>query len=618
MMGRAPALVALLAWALCGSSRGQVPDESSLPLPASDSAQVVPAEPVLFAHDLFLLQLASRFCAASVGVNTGFPGPLGLTEDRLAERLPGMGFRRNGAPYQAGEYHWFGGDGEATGWMSDGSEWNVEALGFPYYGSNDPILNPPLGDSLFLLAAPLLSARPAQIVSWREPNRPDSLQAVALHTNGPDGFSHTGGRFRGPIGGGYEFDGQFYRDFSDGHLPAAASDGHALDFELRRRISNWPTRLRFRQVRGERALAFRWNAGTLRATHRYLLTDVEATAARPDEGGEWLLAAALRHEDQKLTNPLLSARREWFGRTLSAGASRLSPGSWTRNVSIRGTWRMKDAGLSLPEQKSLELAVEIYRTFSTVDVALTGAARSESDQDPLWRAAMAAAWRPAGRHRIVVAAGRSLEAPGLLRRLLPEAGSGNFSETGNPDLPTVLHESASVSWNFTGEAVRVVTLAATGRSRDLPVWQPVGGASSSFTPTPLERRYAGLSAVVAWQPLQGLSLSGGIDHLLENNWKSGGEPAYAPQDSWFADVRLRMVVPKSRAEIFPLASVRGARGGSLRGDYRTYSSGLDMRIKQLLIFWRIENLDDSDYRTGGAAQAYDRHFAYGFRWEFWN
>ncbi len=42
------------------------------------------------------------------------------------------------------------------------------------------------------------------------------------------------------------------------------------------------------------------------------------------------------------------------------------------------------------------------------------------------------------------------------------------------------------------------------------------------------------------------------------------------------------------------------------------------RIKQLSVFWRLGNLLDRDYRTGGAAFAYDRHYAYGFRWEFWN
>lgn len=614
MKGRAVALLALL---VCLPSRGVSAQVATAPAPdqdVPDTTEQVPLLPPVFAHDLFLAQLASKFSVASVDANTRFPGPLGLTEDRLAEHLPGIGFRRNGAPSQAGEYHWFGGDGEALGWMSDRAAWNHEPLGFPYYGASDPVLLPPLGDSLFVLAAPLLSARPAEVVSWRDPTMPDSIQAVALHANGPDGFSHTGGRFRGPIGGGYEFDGQFYRDFSDGRLGAAASDGHSLDFELRRRMANWPSRLRFRQVRGERELAFRWDDTGLRAAHRYLLTDVELATARPDEHGEWLFGAGLRHEDQKLKNPLLTERSEWFGRTLSATASRLSPGTWTRNVMLRGAWRLDDDARSIPAQKRVELAGELLRSFATADVVVTGAVAAESDQDPVWRGAAAAAWRPWPGHRVTMAVGRSTEAPPLLRRFAP-LGSG---VSGDPELGAVTHESVSIGWNCAHPALQMMALLAAGRSSNLPVWQALGDESTPYGPVSVERRYAGASVVVAWQPVRRLSASGGVDHLFDNSYAGGGGPVYAPDDAWFAELRWHTGVPGSRIELFPLASVRGARGGSLFGDYTTYSAGLDLKVKQLLMFWRVDNLGDFDYRTGGSAWAYGRHYEYGFRWEFWN
>ena len=150
------------------------------------------------------------------------------------------------------------------------------------------------------------------------------------------------------------------------------------------------------------------------------------------------------------------------------------------------------------------------------------------------------------------------------------------------------------------------------------MWQPQGDESTPYAPKLLERHYSGASITVTLHVLRGLVATGGVDHLFQNEYVSAGAPVYAPDDSWFAELRGHAAVPGSRVELGPVVSVRGARGGTLIQDYYTYSAGIDARVRQLLIFWRVENLDDYEFRTGGTAHDYGRYYRYGFRWEFWN
>ena len=229
------------------SAGAQVPDSTG-----TDSAEVTATyyEPPRFAHDQFFLGYAARFSAASTVVNGDLPGRIDLEEYALADRLPGVAFRRNGVPYQAAEYAWSGGDGQVLGVSGDRTGWYAEPLGYPPYGANDPLMLPGPSDTVFLQTAPLLGYTPAGLNYWRDPILPDSVKAVARYINGPFGYSAAGGRFRGDMGRGWEFDGQFYNVLSNGAIDSTAYAGHNLDIELRHSFGRKPLRVRFRQNRG--------------------------------------------------------------------------------------------------------------------------------------------------------------------------------------------------------------------------------------------------------------------------------------------------------------------------------------------------------------------------------
>jgi hypothetical protein len=615
---KAPALL-VVAGLSCPAALAQAPRVAPRAADSTVGAPAARSEPVVFRHDQFYRGLASRFGVASLPARCTYPGPPGITESRLADRIPGLGFRRNGVPPQAGEFHWFGGDGEELELDFDGTGFDLESLGFPPSGAGDPLFMPPFGDTLYLVGSPLLGARPAELVSWRSSGHTDSLLATALHANGPDGFSHTGGRLEGPIGGGLEFDGEFYRDFSDGQLIDAAQDGHRLDFELRRRVGGWPARVRFRQMRGQRSLAFRWEESPERADHRYLLADLDFEAARPDSAGEWLIRFGLRHEDQKLGNPLLTGRRTWFGRTFTLAASRLWSGSRDVVLRLEGGFRPRDPERAVPEWKSLEWTALWRRSAGRTDLAISAAWGLESAAEPAWRAALAASWRISDSMRLVAGLGRSLEAPSFLRRQLPVVtGVGGYGEGGRTELEQITHEAGSVGWIVSTSRLRLTLLGAAGRSRDLPAWPAPGELTSTYRPGSLERRYAGLGGTASLALRRKANIEGGFDYTFTNRWQGSGTTAFAPKYDWYARAAWLAHLEGTHATIGPSFLVRGAGGGSLPDDYAVVDAGLDLAVKRLVIFWRLANLFDTDYQTGGAAFDFDRHFEYGFRWELVN
>jgi len=617
----------LLVGALCLWSVAAPVHAQSLPLPDSASripevAPEAPPAPPHFAHDDFFLNYAAAFSAATYRVQGNVPGPDGIDENTIADRLTGLAVRRDGVPYQQGEYAWLGGDGQGIAWFSDRQIRAAEPLGFPPSGADDPLLRPLPADTLYLLAAPLLDSRPASIASWRDPALLDSTEAIARHTNGPNGFAYTGGRFRADIGKGWEFDGRGFRVFSDGQIPNTAYDGHNLDVELRRTFGRYPSRLRFQQNRGNRFESFRWQASQYRAHHFYVLAHLDFEVAAPKPDGEWLLHLGLFHDDQKLDHPFLPERRKWYSRTYTLELSRLWTGNLSRWVKGTAAWQSLRDGVSLPDQKSGALSAGIWKTGHLFDLTATGAVATQTDYDLVWRAAAALAYHPIQTQRFVLAAGRGGAPPSALRRLLPGlVDTTGYSESGTPSASQTIHETASISWHWTTRRLDFTLMAAAGRSRHLAVWQPSGDTAAlfdSYTPACLERRYSGGGATLHWHPFELLSLRGGIDHLFTNEWQSGGGPAFAPEDAWWGEIAFPMYVDRYNLHFTPRVSTRGAARGSLPDDYAVLSAGWDFRIKGLTIFWRYENLVDRNYRTGGADYAYDRHYVYGFRWEFWN
>jgi hypothetical protein len=580
-------------------------------------------QPPRFLHDRYFFDYSAAFAITSVGVGGDLPGRLGLTESGLSAQLPGTGFLRNGVPFQPGAYSWLGDNGESIRWMSDRLEWRGEPLGFPPSGADDPILLPSTAaDTVHFLVAPLLTAAPATVASWRSADTPDSLHAVARHANGPSGFSHTGGRFHGPLGRGWEFDGQFFRVFSDGQIDLTRLDGHTLDLEARSRVADYPVRLRFRQNRGNRFQSFRWQATADRAHLFYLLSHADFELAVPAANGEWLLHAGLRHEDQELINPRLAGHRQWFNRTYAAELSRLWTGPLSGWLKLTGDWRRGHAEVELPDQKRGGLSAGMWVDRGALDFSLTGAVASQTDYDLVWRVATAARLSAGSLAHVTASAGRSGEPPSFMRRLLPAAGdTASYFESGNASLAQTIHETASLSLGHNSDRLRVALMAAAGRSRHLAVWQPSGDiadSSSDYHVASADRDYSGAGATLAWQPLSFASFSGSIDHVLTNDWSGVASPSYIPDDAWHARLEMPLYFESYNLHLTPLVYMQGAAGGTLPDEYATAGTGFDFRIKGLLIFWRLDNISDEDYRFGGPENAYDRHYEYGFRWEFWN
>jgi hypothetical protein len=604
-------------------ARAQEPDSTALD--SADVAVTVYAPP-RFAHDQFFLGYAASFSAASTVVDGDLPGRIGLEGYALADRLPGVAFRRNGTPYQAAEYAWSGGDGQALSVWGDRTNWNAEPLGYPPYGANDPLLLPGPSDTVFLQPAPLTGYAPVGLNYWRDPTLPDSANAAARYINGPFGYSSAGGRFRADVGRGWEFDGQFYNVLADGAIDSTSYAGHNLDIELRRSFGTNPLRVRFRQNRGRRAQSFRWQAGTpkgYRASYDYLLSHLDVEFAVPGSTGEWLVGWQMRQEDQKKwADSLLGAEQRWFARNYELKVSRLWQGRVSGWVSARGRWWEKALGDSPGTRRDLEIEGGVVVPYRNAQITVTAAGRTINLLSAEERAAAAFAWQVSRSHRLLAHIGVAKQQPSHMRFWLPAQGAGgNYTESGNASLPVTRHQTASLSWRHSSSPLQFTLLASAGTSRDLAVWQPVGDTAteqSAYAPVPFDREFALAGLTFRWQPLRFLILRASYDHLFRNVWNGEGSPVFAPDDQWSAALLVPVRFSTRRMRLIPQVHTRGAAGGSLPDEYATLSAGFEFHLKQFVFYWLRENILDLEYRTGGAEFAYPTHSRYGFRWEFWN
>jgi hypothetical protein len=209
-----------------------------------------------------------------------------------------------------------------------------------------------------------------------------------------------------------------------------------------------------------------------------------------------------------------------------------------------------------------------------------------------------------------------------MRRLLPAAGDTTaYFESGNTSLEQTIHETASISIGHSSPRLHLVLMATAGQSRDLAVWQPTGNnadASADYHVASADRDYSGLSATLSCQPVSFAILSASIDHILSNDWVGVPAPPLIPDNAWNARLDLPLYIAGYNLHLTPLVQMQGATGGTLPDEYATIGTGFDFRIKGLLIFWRLDNISDEDFRFGGPENAFDRHYEYGFRWELWN
>ena len=609
---------------LAGSVQAQDQPAVLLP-PDSTTDSLVPAihEPVLFSHDQFFLEIAHRFSAASLGTDGDVPGRLGLESDRLAYRLPGVGFRRNSVPYQAGELYWQGGSGEQLGIRADRMAWEGEPLGLPPSGADDPVMLPGPHDSAYLFPTPMLGYSASELVLWRDPVLPDSAKAVARYTNGPLGFSYTGGRFRAEIGAGWETDAQVYRIFSDGTQDSSRFDGHNLDMELRRHLGRRPLRIRFRQNRANRDQLFRWQTAADRSSHTYLLSHLTVEIAHPGNSSEWLLAYDMRLDDQETKAvPPLTGFQYWFNRQHRIKLSRIVSGRLSRWFAVSGKYRETDEPTALPGAWSGEVEGGAHLSGSVLSLLVAGAAGMEEGYESVYRGGITLKINLFRHNSISLYAGSAREAVPLVRRYLPLAtGSSGYSVQGRSDLAPTQNTSVALSWRHDGSTLRYSLIASTGRSRNVPVWQPSGDSastSSSYTPVLTDRDYSGLAASAVWRPFRVLELEGGYRYQADMKFTDGTTPAYSPQQSWQAAIRFPLYFAAYQLELIPQANTFGARGGSLPADWATYSVGVEATLKHFTFFWHRENLVDEVYSTGGAYPAYGLHSRFGFRWNFWN
>jgi len=605
-----------------------VPSDSQAQEPVPSDSQIVEQlhTPIVFLHDRFFLDFTSRFATTGHGLDAELPGRLGLEGDRLAEQLPGVGFRRNGMPYQQGEYFWLGGDGRTLAVRADRRSWEAETLAFPPAGGNDPVLLPGPGDSTMVLAAPLLGFSPAELVIWHTPELPDSAKATAHYANGPRGFSYTGGRFHGYVGGGLELDAQVYRIFSDGLFDGGIAgeglDGHNFDLQLRYRAGRVPLRLRFRQNRATRDLAFRWQPEISVASQLYLLSHVDVEAAYPVQGGEWLASYQLRHEDQRKTIPgLFTTEQKWFNRRHDMSLSRLWNGRFARWLRGGVIYRQSEEVTGLPTAWAVDLEGGVRLTSDRMDFTLTGGWRSLEDDEPWWRLGSALAWTASRSDRILVSAGGTRRGASELVRYLPASPSaGAYIETGDRALQHSEDVTVSVSWRHRGRAFDWDAIASGGRSDGAPAWLASGDTAilnATYQPYNLTREFAGAALNIKWRTFRWLGIGGSYDRLLINEWDGGDGPAFSPNETWHGYLQFTLRFLDDKFHVMPVVSTRGARGGTLPDVWATVSAGVDARLKQLTVFWHRENLTDQEYRTGGWAPAYGLHSRFGFSWDFW-
>lgn len=590
--------------------------------PAESSAvRVVP--PPEFVHDVYFLDYTSTFSSSMSKVRGDMPGLMGLEGDGLSDELPGILFRRNGLPYQPGEFSWLGGDGQVLGIASDGLTWEAEPLGFPPWGAHDPAMMPGPSDSLFVTPVPLLDYAPARLEFWRDPGLPDSALAEARHTNGPDGFSYTGGRFRLRAGSRGAFDGQVFRVFSDGNTGDAGFDGHNLDVQFRRYVGSNVARIRFRQNRGERSNSFRWQSTPDRAAHRYLLSHFDAEIEVPAKGGQWLLGWHIRHEEQRIIAPsLLTAPQEWRVRRYNLSVSRLWQGTMSGWLKLDGRWWDGKVGTGSSARRDLDVSGGVRIPYRNLDITLTTGVRTIRDLPSEERLSAAVAWRLGRLDRLLAFAGFSKQHPSELRRWLPGAsGPGGFSIAGSTSLDIMQHRSASMVWQHRDRSVEFNALITAGRSDDLAVWQPSGDTAVqtvAYLPAPQTRTYSGAGAVLTLRPSRALRLSGSLDHRFTNEWEEGGVPVFSPENTWSASAMLTLVFNDSTLFVTPVIRSRGIFGEVTPENYSILNAGVNVRLKQLQFYYHRENMLDLAYRPGGSEYAYAKHIRYGFRWEFWN
>lgn len=577
--------------------------------------------PVKFLHDQFQIQIAGDFASASLRTDGEFPGRLGLSPEGLAVRLSGLGYRQNGVPFQAGELYWQGGSGEELGVRSDRMAWEGEPLGFPPSGARDPALLPGPQDSAYLFPVPMFGYEAAELVLWRDPLLPDSAKATARYTNGPAGYSYTGGRFRTELGAGFETDAQVYRIFSDGLEDSSGFDGHNLDMELRRQWGQIPMRVRFRQNRAHRDLLFRWQQDPARASHQYYLTHFTIEAAHTAPASEWLLAYDLRAEDQeKRLLPALSSYQYWFDRRHRISLSRLYAGRIAYWGAAAGEYRERDSSTGLPGAFQADFSAGMRWTHSRTSLLLSGGSRLIQEGKALFRGAAALRFELFRGNTILAYAGASREAASPLRQYLQTVSGAVYSESGEPDLPLARHVSTALAWRHDRPSLSYDLLAARGSSSDLSVWEPSGDTaslSSTYTPVATRRSGASLSGHVVARPWRWFELEGSWRHQFASE-PFALSAAYAPRDTWYGAVRVPLYLEKVHLLLTPEWAAHGAQGGTLPESWSAMSVGIDATLKQLTVFWHKDNLSEETLRTGGAYPWYGAHSRFGFYWSFWN
>ncbi len=589
-------------------------------LPKAVEEPEAPHVPVLFLHDRFHLALTSQFAAASVDVAGRSPGPWGLSGSGLAARLPATGFRENSAPFQTGEFYLNSGSGSDLGIRADRNLWEAEALGYPPSGADLPALLPGPTDSAFFVPVPLHGFQAAELVFWRDPALPDSARATARYTNGPSGYSYTGGRLRTDLGAGFETDAQVYRIFSDGLAEPSHFDGHNLDLELRRTWGSVPTRLRFRQNRFTRDVLFRWQVDPTHPLHRTYLTHVDLEAALPGATHEWLLAYHLRVTDQELRPlPALPNYQYWFERTHRLGLSRVSEGSLAWWGSAWTELREADPASGLPQAWSSDFDLGAKLAASRLSWLASLGARMSDHADPALRIATALRLEMSAGHALLAYAGAAQEEASTLRRYLRADSGATYSVSGTQELPHAEHVQAALAWRYEKPRLLWNLIVSGGRSSDLADWQPQGDTatlSSAYTPVVGPRSAVSASGRLRVSPVRFIELEGSWRH----DWLAEDTPpaAYSPEDAWWGALRLPIESKRLKLRVVPEASALAVRGGTVPEDGWTLSLGAVATLKQLTVFWFRDNALDEPLRTGGAYPGYGAHSRFGFHWDFWN
>ena len=398
--------------------------------------------------------------------------------------------------------------------------------------------------------------------------------------------------------------------------------GHNFDVQLRYRAGRVPLRLRFRQNRATRDLAFRWQPEVSVASQLYLLSHVDVEAAYPVQGGEWLASYQLRHEDQRKTIPgLFTTEQKWFNRRHDMSLSRLWNGRFARWLRGGVIYRQSEEVTGLPTAWAVDLEGGVRLTSDRMDFTLTGGWRSLEDDEPWWRLGSALAWTASRSDRILVSAGGTRRGASELVRYLPASPSaGAYIETGDRALQHSEDVTVSVSWRHRGRAFDWDAIASGGRSDGAPAWLASGDTAilnATYQPYNLTREFAGAALNIKWRTFRWLGIGGSYDRLLINEWDGGDGPAFSPNETWHGYLQFTLRFLDDKFHVMPVVSTRGARGGTLPDVWATVSAGVDARLKQLTVFWHRENLTDQEYRTGGWAPAYGLHSRFGFSWDFW-